>query len=166
MRKDLTGQKFGRWTVLYFSPEKRKVSQSALWMCKCDCGSERLVSSNGLSSGRSTSCGCFHAENLAKRVTKHGQYKTPEHKAWEAMTQRCYNPNAPYYHCYGGRGITVCDRWRFSYENFIADIGKKPTLQHSIDRIDVNGNYEPSNCRWATPKEQSINRRVVKKNKE
>ena len=93
---------------------------------------------------------------------KHGMSYTPEHRVWRSMLTRCYNRNCACYSRYGGRGITVCDRWRHSFKNFFEDMGKRPSSSHSIDRIDVNGNYEPSNCRWVTQTVQSNNTRVNK----
>lgn len=108
------------------------------------------------------------AETIAKRAAKlrtHGRYGTPEYRAWDAMKQRCTNPKANGYDGYGGRGITVCDRWRYSFENFYADMGDRPSRDHSLDRIDNEGNYEPGNCRWATHSEQMKNRTRFNPNK-
>jgi hypothetical protein len=158
------GQRFGHWTVLSFG-EMRRVGKwqkrKAMWLCRCDCEAktERLVGTGSLNDGSSQSCGCAQRES----ATKHGESgpgkRTPEYKAWGSMIARCYNPNCTGYESYGGRGITVCDRWRHSYSNFLADMGRKPNPTHSLDRIDNDGNYEPSNCRWATNQEQIDNRR-------
>jgi len=95
-------------------------------------------------------------------VTTHGMSRTPEYKIWSVMLQRCHNPNAQGYPYYGARGISVCERWRESFAEFIADVGRRPSAEHSLDRIENDGNYEPGNCRWATPKEQANNRRPIK----
>lgn len=160
---DLTGQKFGRWTVISASGEKAKVNRSAKWLCRCECGNERNINGSSLRSGRSSSCGCFHNEKVKESFTKHGKYKTPEYEVWRAMKQRCLNPSQPYYPYYGGRGITICKRWLDSFENFIADMGPRPTSKHSIDRKNNNLGYSPDNCRWATASQQNANKRPYKR---
>ena len=154
---DLTGMKFGRWTVLALHPKRTRLRR-AIFLCRCDCGSEHLVQGASLRGGWSQSCGCV-AQELK---TKHGQAKgnrTRVYVCWANMRQRCSNPNNIGYSNYGGRGITVCERWQ-TFENFLADMGHPPRGK-SLDRIDVNGNYEPSNCRWATSFEQARNKRPL-----
>jgi len=163
---DLTGQAFGRWTVI--GRAEKKGGKTA-WLCRCECGTERVVIDNGLKRGKSKSCGCLRNE-MAKELGKtlgnntrvHGhapkRQKSVEYRTWVNMKTRCYNPRATGYEFWGGRGITVCDRWRDSFENFLEDMGLRPEGT-SLDRIDVNGNYEPENCRWADPTTQRKNQR-------
>lgn len=152
---ELTGQQFGRLTVLYKTLE-RNYAGSVMWFCKCTCNNTLLVSSCNLSTGKTKSCGCLNME----RIVTHGLSGSPEYTAWEGIIQRCTNPNVKNYYNYGGRGISVCDRWLKSFENFYADMGPRPSDDHSIDRYPNNdGNYEPGNCKWSTSKEQLNNRR-------
>lgn len=132
---------------------------------QCDCGKIKVIRNADVLKGNNKSCGCNH--DLFN--TTHGASKTVEFVAWNSMKQRCYYLKAPMYENYGGRGIKVCDRWLNSFENFFEDMGKRPSPKHSLDRKEVNGNYEQSNCRWATPIEQANNRRsnvIVKFNNE
>lgn len=156
--EDLTGRKFGRLTALEFSHSAKGQS---IWKCKCDCGNETFVSAGHLKSGHTTSCGCFARERFNKMITTHGLTGTRLQGIWFSMKQRCFNKNNPAYKHYGGRGITICDEWKNDFKAFydwsMAN-GYDECL--SIDRIDVNGNYEPSNCRWATTEEQGFNKRT------
>lgn len=156
--KDDTGKSYERWLILYFS------TKTHLWTAQCICGVIKEVNIADIRNGSSKSCGCLRTETTVKRFTTHGygsQAKglIPEYNTWLGMKQRCYNKKCACYSYYGGRGIRVCKRWKHSFSNFLADMGRKPGPDYSIDRINVNGNYEPSNCRWATKKEQAINTR-------
>src|SRR5882757_4331895 len=156
-RINLIGQKFGRLLVIacegYFNGQSR-------WRCQCECGEIKINGSSNLRQGRVKSCGCFNREFKAAGGPnkRHGMFGTPTYNTWGGMKGRCYNPKNHKFPDYGGRGITVCDRWLTSFENFFADMGLKPQGK-TIDRMENNGNYEPSNCRWATPIQQVHNRR-------
>jgi hypothetical protein len=164
---DLTGKCFGHWTVLalhpqrYVAPDGRTVF--AQWLCRCACGTERVVLGGSLRRGASKSCGgsgCGVHWGLKHGHCRNG-HSTRIYEIWAAMMQRCYNPNHPVYSHYGGRGITVCERWH-SFVNFLIDMGEPPP-DRSIDRINNDGDYEPNNCRWATRSEQRRNQRPRKK---
>jgi len=138
------------------------------WQFRCDCGNEHIARTADVRSGKIKSCGCFLSESRAangrKNVT-HGMKHSLEYHTWVSMKQRCTNPNDPAYSYYGGRGITVCERWLNSFEHFLADMGQRPTPDHSLDRYpDNDRGYEPGNCRWATPKEQAWSYRGKKRN--
>ena len=151
---DITGQTFGHLTVLHQVPAPQHLSRKnkdSYWLCECICGAEKAFRSDKLRNEETKSCGCQQA--------KHGMSRTPEYMAWRHMHDRCRSPKSKDWHNYGGRGITVCERWH-KFENFLADMGKRPSAKHSIDRWPSNdGNYEPSNCKWSTAKEQAQNRR-------
>jgi len=156
---DKTGMRFGKLVVVELHCSKMVGHQKrVLWRCLCDCGRESIVHASSLSSGYTNSCGCIRV-GIGKTINlKHGEaLKTKEYKAWAGAKSRCFDHGNHKYKNYGMRGITMCNSW-LSYENFLRDMGRAPTKQHSLDRIDVNGNYEPGNCRWATSTIQANNK--------
>lgn len=152
---DLTGQTFGRLTVLRRAPDHR---ERVYWECRCQCGNTTVVGGTALRRGNSHSCGCLVADLLRNWSTTHGQSRSVEYYTWQCMKTRCYNEKHSKYRHYGGRGITICDDWRNDFERFYADMGPRPA-GHSIDRINNDGNYEPSNCRWVPRAAQNANTR-------
>lgn len=159
LRIDVIGQRFARVLVISNAPHvrgRRRVN------CLCDCGTQFVCDPRLLRMGKTKSCGCFHRDQVSKSCSRrftHSMTGTPEYLAWIHMKGRCYNESNRKFKDYGGRGIRVCDRWRESFEAFYEDMGKKPFSSASLDRIDVNGDYSPANCRWTSAKVQARNKR-------
>lgn len=154
------GQRYGRLVAVEFVELCR--GRDPKWRFRCDCGQERVIVAYAVRGGKTQSCGCLRNEKIAAVGHKnavHGMWSSPEHASWTHMKERCTNPNCDAFPDYGGRGIKICERWMV-FENFYADMGPRPSLKHTLDRHpNKDGDYEPSNCRWATKKEQAGNRR-------
>lgn len=155
---DLTGHKYGRLTVKEMG---HRNNRRRSWLCLCDCGKTTFALAENLRSGNTISCGCLRRETIAAQNARHGYSREVMHNLWCAMRQRCENPSNGSFANYGGRGIKVCERWQV-FENFLEDMGSKPSPKHSIDRINVNDGYNPPNCRWATRSQQARNTRLSK----
>lgn len=161
--KNLTGIRFGRLIAL--KELYRNKNLKYVWLCQCDCGKTKEVVDGSLKNGDIKSCGCLHREI----ITKHKGSHLKEYRVWADMIQRCTNPNISNYRFYGGKGVSVCDRWKSSFQFFLSDMGSIPGVGYSIERNDSKGNYEPANCRWATRKEQDANKttnRIIEYNGE
>ena len=167
--KDISGERFGRLQVVRLS--EARVNRKAAWVCVCDCGGMAVVVGTKLRGGEVRSCGCLaadvSAQSMKKMATTHGLKGTPEYRAYHDMINRCYKPRTKQFKDYGGRGITVCDRWLEpdgqGVVNFVNDMGKRPKGL-SLDRIDNDAGYSPENCRWATKSRQGYNRRKDARN--
>lgn len=159
---DLTGKTFGELKVLsYYGSNK---NGRALWLCKCNCGNDKIVVGNSLLNGLTRSCGCYNKKMAKERKTKHSMSYSKLYKVWQGMKTRCYNPNFIYYCNYGGRDIKICDEWLNDFAlfyNWAINNGYEEGL--TIDRINNDGDYESSNCRWVTRAEQNRNKRKTKK---
>lgn len=161
---DLTGMRFGRLVVIERSIDGKR--RHPKWLCQCDCGNKRIVFREALRDGRTQSCGCLQKETAGDHCRTHGatiggrkaRHPTPEYRSWCKAKERCYNPNTIGFRNWGGRGIEMCQEWRNDFSAFLSHMGKRPD-GCSLDRINPNGNYEPGNCRWTTPKGQGQTRR-------
>lgn len=157
-RADRICERHGRLLVVGREVKLSGSKNRVFWICKCDCGSMTSVVNDWIANGGTRSCGCLQRERTKERATTHGLSRTKLHRAWGAMHTRCNNPNYEQWHNYGGRGISVCERWS-SFEDFAADVGEPPAAHYSLDRINNERGYEPGNVRWATARQQSRNRR-------
>jgi hypothetical protein len=154
--QELAGRRFGRLVVIRRIGKSRRAWE---WLCECDCGGTRTAITSELTRGNARSCGCISREATSQRSRTHGRSNDPTYRSWRAMLTRCGWQKHEHFHLYGGAGIVVCDRWR-DFNAFLADMGERPSLAHSIDRKDGKKGYGPGNCRWATRREQGNNRQT------
>jgi hypothetical protein len=154
---DLTGQRFGRLIAL--RRQENDQFGKARWLCRCDCGGETITRSNTLRKRETRSCGCLHAEAVRRSRRTHGRSRSYLYRIWCSAKARCHNPTDAHYKDYGARGITMCDAWRASFAQFLADVGERPSPHLTLGRKDNNGPYNPENCRWESYKQQGQNKR-------
>lgn len=152
---NISGDRFGRLVAL--TPWGTK-NRQVVWFCLCDCGATSLVGRSTLGRGNTSSCGCLKREMMQLGIQRNGGKRNPEYRSWQAMLARCLNPAAPQFANYGGRGIRVCQEWAASFDAFLDHVGPRPSMAHTIDRIDPHGHYQPGNVRWATAIVQNNNR--------
>jgi hypothetical protein len=157
--KDLCGKRFGSLTAESYAGLSNTKRRRSMWLCRCDCGKEKIAMGRTLIAGQCNQCDQCLSEKLSRLSRRHGMHESREYQCWANAIQRCHNDRSPDWGNYGGRGIVVCKRWRLSFAAFLADIGECNNGCSSLDRIDVNGNYEPGNVRWATPLIQGESRR-------
>lgn len=163
-RTDLSGKRFGIYTVIKFVDKNQGGRPRRRFLCRCDCGAERIFTASQINTGKPRSCGCLTNQIISEKNSthgeSHGEKRTKEYRAWRSIKQRCLLETNKSFRIYGARGILICPTWVNSFETFLLDMGRAPTLQHSIERKDNNGNYEPGNCYWSTPLIQARNRRT------
>lgn len=159
--RDLTGRRFGRLVVTAFYGRDVQPSgqKPVRWSCRCDCGAEVSALAGPLCDGRTQSCGCLQRERASEAKTIHGMRRSAEYRIWSLMKDRCFNSEGESFKNYGGRGISVCERWANSFGDFLSDMGARPSSRHELDRINNDRDYEPGNCRWAPRSVQANNKR-------